>query len=68
MAIRRPIVRKSGRDEQLPAGDSVAGLPIYLRAYQQSGTAVRLNLDINYALPVTLAGGSVLNVQVVLNG
>lgn len=68
MAIRRPIVRKSGRDEQLPAGDSVAGLPIYLRAYQQSGTAVRLNLDINYALPAYTQAGTGLTIQVVLNG
>ncbi|MDP2244004.1 hypothetical protein [Pseudomonas sp.] len=67
MTARRPIVRAGGRDQQLPPGDTVLGLPVYLSAFQQDGTLLRLALAINYALPVYRAGGP-LNVQVMLNG
>ncbi len=40
----------------------------YLPAYQASGTMLKLALNNDYSLPVTLAGGGSLNVQVVLNG
>lgn len=68
MTARRPIVSAGGRRRQLPAGDAVLGVPVHLLAYQQDGTALRLALDINYALPVMLAAGGSLNIQVVLNG
>lgn len=68
MALRRPIVRNGGRDQQLPVGDSVAGVPVYLRAYQQGGLSLRLTLDINYALAAYTQAGAALKIQVVLNG
>ena len=40
----------------------------YLPAYQAGGAMLRLALNLDYSLPVALAGGGVLNVQVVLNG
>ena len=68
MTVHRPLVRIGGRTEQLPAGDTLQGVPVYLRAYQAGGAMLRLALSINYSLPVALAGGGSLNVQVVLNG
>lgn len=68
MTQRRPIVRNGGRDEQLPPGDTLAGLPVYLRAYQQSGAALRLSLNTNYALTAYTQAGTGLTIQVVLNG
>lgn len=68
MTARRPIVSADGRRRQLPPGDTLAGVPVYLPAYQAGGAMLRLALNLDYSLPVTLAGGSVLNVQVVLNG
>lgn len=68
MPARRPLVRVGGRTRQLPAGDAVAGFPLYLRAYNAEGAMLKLALNLDYSLPVALAGGSVLNVQVVLNG
>lgn len=68
MAARRPLVRSGGKDTQLPAGDSIAGMPIYMRAYTQAGSALRLSLDINYALSAYKQDGSALKVQAVLNG
>lgn len=67
MPARRPLVRVGGRTRQLPAGDAVAGFPLYLRAYNAEGAMLKLALNPDYSLPVTLAGGGALNVQVVLN-
>ena len=68
MTARRPPVRAAGRVRQLPPGDTLLGVPVYLPAYQAGGAMLRLALNINYSLPVALAGGGSLNVQVVLNG
>lgn len=72
MTLRRPLVRINGRTEQLPPGDTLQGVPAYLLAYlpayQAGGAMLKLALDLDYSLPVTLTGGGVLNVQVVLNG
>lgn len=68
MAARRPIVRTGGRDQQLPAGDTLLGVPAYMPAYQANGALLRLALNLNYSLPAQLAGGGVLSVQVVING
>lgn len=68
MTARRPIVSVAGSLRQLPPGDTLQGVPAYLPAYQAGGAMLRLALNLDYSLPVTLAGGSVLNVQVVLNG
>lgn len=68
MTARRPIVSAGGRRRQLPAGDTLQGVPAYLPAFQSAGTMLRLALNLDYSLPVALAGGGSLNVQVVLNG
>lgn len=68
MAARRPIVSRNGRRQQLPAGDTLLGVPAYLPAYQQSGTLLKLALNLDYSLPVLQAGGATLSVQVVING
>jgi len=68
MAVRRPIVSIDGRRRQLPDGDTLLGVPAYMPAYQSGGAMLRLALNLDYSLPVALAGGGALNVQVVLNG
>lgn len=68
MTARRPIVSVGGRRRQLPPGDTLQGVPAYLPAYQAGGAMLKLALDLDYSLPVTLTGGGVLNVKVVLNG
>ncbi|WP_158892501.1 MULTISPECIES: hypothetical protein [unclassified Pseudomonas] len=65
---RRPIVRKNGRYEQLPPGDSLLGLPLYVPAFTQAGTSLRISLTTLYALPVDDRAGKTLQVQVLLNG
>lgn len=66
--MRRPLVRAGGRTEQLPVGDTIAGVPVALPAYTASRLMLRLSLTANYALPVQLAAGGSLNVQVIANG
>lgn len=68
MAARRPIVSAGGRRQQLPAGDTLLGVPAYLPVHQQSGAMLRVGLDLDYGLPVTLAAGGSLTVQVAING
>lgn len=68
MAARRPIVRTGGRDQQLPAGDTLLGVPAYMPAYKESGVLLRLALNLNYSLPAKLAGGGTLSIQVAING
>ena len=68
MAARRPIVRAGGGDKQLPAGDTLLGVPAYLPAYQQGGLMLKLALNLNYALTAYTAAGAGLAIQVVLNG
>ena len=65
MAARRPIVRVNGRNQQLPAGDVLAGvaqsLPVYLA--DQRLVLISLNSKIQgYALPVYQAAGAVIEV------
>ena len=68
MATRRPIVSVAGKNRQLPSGDSLAGLPVYVPAYQTSGTALKLALTASYGLVAFNSAGAGLNIQVVLNG
>lgn len=69
MATRRPLVRDAGVTQQLPDGDALAGVPAYLRAYQQAGTMLKLGLTASYGLTVIKADGvTTLNVAVALNG
>lgn len=69
MVARRPIVSIDGRRRQLPPSDTLLGVPAYMPAYQASGALMRLALNLNdYSLPAQLAGGGLLNIQVVING
>ncbi|OEO24077.1 hypothetical protein AX279_19805 [Pseudomonas sp. J237] len=68
MTARRPIVSVDGERKQLPAGDSLHGLPLYVLAYQQSGAFLRLALNTNYSLVAYTQAGAGLAIQVVLNG
>lgn len=68
MAVRRPLTRVGGKLKQLPDGDVLAGLPLYVPAYQQSGLALKLSLNTNYSLTAYTRAGAGLAVQVVLNG
>lgn len=65
---RRPLVRKNGRTQQLPPGDSLLGLPLYVPAFTQAGASLRISLTTFYALPVENRAGKTLQVQVLLNG
>jgi hypothetical protein len=62
MAVRRPLVRGSGRNQQLPVGDVITGLPLGLKVHQSNGSAVALALDPFYLLPVMTAAGATVKV------
>lgn len=69
MAARRPVVVVSGKQRQLPAGDILLGVPVYLPVYLQSGSM--LNVPINSStmtVAVNLQAGGSLNVGVAING
>ena len=68
MTARRPIVSAGGRRQQLPAGDTLLGVPAYLPAYQSTGAMLRVGLNLDYGLTVALAAGGSLTVQVAING
>lgn len=57
MAARSPIVRKGGRLQQLPAGDTLSGLP-RMRVYLAGGDRSYIPLDENGELPIQLADGT----------
>lgn len=68
MATRRPLVRISGRTQQLPAGDVLAGVAQSLPVYQsdqsdQSIVLISLTSKIQgYVLPVYQAAGAIIEV------
>lgn len=67
--VRRPLVRVGGKTRQLPAGDSLLGIPVYLPATQQGGTVLRVAINtITYTVAATQQGGTVLAVAVAING
>lgn len=68
MAVRRPLVRSGGADKQLPAGDTLLGLPLYAPAYLQGGTLLKIQLTSTYGMRVFTQGGVQLVVGAVLNG
>lgn len=70
MAARRPlVVGPNNRLQQLPDGDTVAGVPLYALAYQRGGQALKLAMATALnALPVITHGGGTLYIQVVING
>jgi len=68
MAARRPIVSEGGRRRQLPAGDTLLGVPAYVPAYTQAGALLKLALNLDYSLTAYTRAGAGLTMQVVLNG
>jgi len=69
MATRRPLVRVGGRTKQLPLGDSMLGVPVYLPATQQNGTFLKVAINSStYTVAATKQGGTVLAVAVAING
>lgn len=68
MAARRPLVLKDGRPQQLPPGDVLVGMPVFVPAFQRDGTQVKLLLTSSMTLPVFNRAGLALQVQVIPNG
>lgn len=68
MTARRPLVRKDGKIQQLPDGDTVMGVPMYVLALKRSGVLLKLALTVRNTLPVTKRNGAVLGVAVAVNG
>ena len=69
MTVRRPLVRSAGRTRQLPSGDALAGVPVYIQATQQAGTILKLAVDAtNYTLVATQQSGTALAIGVAISG
>jgi hypothetical protein len=68
MAIRRPLVRVGGRSEQLPEGDSLAGVPVAIPFWSSDGTRADIPLTTNGELPFWLSDGTPANIPVVTSG
>lgn len=69
MGVRRALVRIGGKFKQLPVGDTLYGIPIYVPAIQQDGTLLKLAPSIpTYTLSVTKQAGGTLAVGVAING
>ncbi|WP_286976265.1 hypothetical protein [Pseudomonas sp.] len=69
MTARRPIVSVDGERQQLPAGDSLLGIPAYMPAIQYGGTLLKLAINLS-SLTVIVGqyGGGSLSVPVAING
>lgn len=68
MTARKPIVSVGGSRKQMPAGDTLLGVPAYLPAYTQAGALLKLTLALDYALTAYTQAGAGLKIQVVING
>lgn len=68
MTGRRPLVQAGGKTQQLPPGDTLLGLPLFVPVAKQSGALLRLSLTTTYGIPVQTRAGTSVAVQVVLNG
>lgn len=68
MVVHRPLVLKNGHQQQLPPGDVIAGIPVFVPAFLRSGAPVRLLLTSNMTLPVFKQAGTALQVKVIPNG
>lgn len=63
MVVRRPIVMVGGKPKQLPAADTLAGVPVMLPVGLFGGAVQRVSLDAAARLPVGLATGGVVYAQ-----
>ena len=62
MAARRPIVLVNGRKKELPAADTLIGVPLKLPVGTAAGV-VYLPLSSTYTLTIGLRAGGTFNVQ-----
>lgn len=65
MATRKPIVRVNGRNQQLPAGDVLAGVMQRLPVFQTDVAAVLIDLSAKASgsvLPVDQSSGEIVEV------
>ncbi|MFE3969036.1 hypothetical protein [Stenotrophomonas sp. YIM B13575] len=64
MAARRPLVLdESNRTRELPTGDTLAGVPLYLPVGLRTGVTVFLPLSTAYMLTIGLRAGGTFDVQ-----
>lgn len=68
MAARRPLIQDGGKSKQLPPGDTLLGLPLFVPVAKRSGQVLKLSLSATYAFLVQMRAGGSLSVQVALNG
>lgn len=64
MAARKPLVLDgANRIAELPSGDTVTGMPLYLRVGLRTSTVVSVPLTSGYALTIGLRAGGTASVQ-----
>lgn len=67
MAARKPLVLDAGnRVAELPSGDTVTGVPVFLRVGLRTGTVVSIPLSTSYTLTIGLRAGGTVAVQATL--
>lgn len=67
MAARKPLVLDAGnRTAELPAGDSITGVPVFLRIGLRAGGTASLPLSTSYALTIGLRAGGTVDIQATL--
>lgn len=64
MVMRRPLVRINGQTQQLPTGDSLAGVSLKFPVYQTNTAAVLIDLVAGspWTLPVYNQAGAAVQV------
>lgn len=69
MVARRPLVQVEGRTRQLPGGDSLLGVPVYLAVSTQALGMLKVTINSStLTVAATRQGGAVLTIAVTLNG
>lgn len=63
MAARRPLVLVNGRKKELPAADTLIGVPLKLPVGTAAAGVVYLPLSSTYTLTIGLRAGGTFNVQ-----
>lgn len=69
MAARRPLTRIDGKIKQLPEGDVLQGIPVYMPVVQFGGALLKVAIN-SSAMTVSVGqyGGGTLSVPVAING
>lgn len=68
MATRRPVCVVSGKERQLPTGDTLLGVPTKIPVLLNTASLSYINLSANSTLPLLLNTGSTYNLPVIVNG